>query len=151
MNLSCPKCSKQLPQVETLQYRFCPHCGAEIPAEPKRLDEAFHTIPPDLNARRSKKIPKGPSPAATGIVNVARPSIGQTIEPNRINERSRPKIQPPATPPPASFFRVSPEKKIPAPKDIQQQPAAHNRNRIIVAVLILLAVIIMVVGGFLTF
>ncbi len=40
MDLSCPKCSKQLPEVETLKYRFCPHCGAEIAAEPKKLAEA---------------------------------------------------------------------------------------------------------------
>ena len=58
MDPSCPKCSKQLPEVETLKYRFCPHCGAEIPAEAGELDNAFLTRPPDLSKRQPKRPPR---------------------------------------------------------------------------------------------
>jgi DNA-directed RNA polymerase subunit RPC12/RpoP len=65
MDLSCPKCSKQLPEVETLKYRFCPHCGAEIAAAPKKLEDAFLTIAPDLAPPQPKlKPPEIPPPSS---------------------------------------------------------------------------------------
>ena len=34
MPTTCPKCGQDLPEVEILKYRYCPHCGAEITAAP---------------------------------------------------------------------------------------------------------------------
>jgi DNA-directed RNA polymerase subunit RPC12/RpoP len=150
MDLSCPKCSRQLPKVETLEYRFCPHCGAEIPAKPKKLERAFQTLPPDLAAEAHKKRPERSTPDASDPASTISPANHQTIEPSPMTKRSRPKIKPPVTAPPPSFFRMSPEKKPPAPEDIKTQPATKSRNIIIVA-LIILAVIILVLGGFFTF
>jgi len=65
MPIDCPKCSKQLPEVETLKYRFCPHCGAEIAAAPKKLADASLTIPPDLAPPHPKlKPPDIPPPSS---------------------------------------------------------------------------------------
>ena len=114
MELACPKCSRQLPEVETLKYRFCPHCGAEIAVDPEKHAEAFLTIPPGLAPRQ-------------------------------------PKLKPPDTPPPASFFRTPSETIKPHPQDIHPQPPTKNRNKIMIAVLISLAVVILIIGGLLTF
>jgi DNA-directed RNA polymerase subunit RPC12/RpoP len=150
MDLSCPKCSKQLPEVETLEYRFCPHCGAEIPARPKKLEGAFQTLPPDLASKPQKKRPERLKPDISETASNISPATHQTIEPSPMTKRSRPKIKPPVTPPPPSFFRMRPEKKPPAPEDIKAQPSTKSRN-IIIAALVLLAVIILVLGGFFTF
>ena len=158
MDLSCPKCSKQLPEVETLKYRFCPHCGAEIPVEPRKLDNALLTIPPDLSKRQ---------PETTADV-VSRPTgengsttisfDDQTIEPQPVIKRPRPKINPPDTPPPSSFFRISPAEKtnsirsgekVPPKKVIKKQSPTKTRN--IIAALVILAIIILVLGGLFTF
>ncbi len=151
MDLSCPKCSKQLPEVETLKYRFCPHCGAEIPVEPRKLDNALLTIPPDLSKRQ---------PETTADV-VSRPTgengsttisfDDQTIEPQPVVKRPRPKIKPPGPPPPSSFFRISSEKKEPPPLDSKQQPPAKSRRNVIIVILILLVVVILIMGGIFTF
>jgi len=150
MPISCPKCSKQLPEVETLEYRFCPHCGAEIPAGPKKLERAFQTLPPDLTSGPQKKMPGRSKPDVGETASNISPSTHQTIEPSLMAKRSRPKIKPPVTPPPASFLRMSPEKNTPAPEDIKAQSSTKSRN-IIIAALVLLAVIILVLGGFFTF
>lgn len=103
MELTCPQCNQQLPDVETVQYRFCPHCGAELAAEPQQ----------------------------------------------------QPKLKPPDTPPPASFFRlqsaektssIQPGENVPSKKE----PPAKNRN-IIIATLVILAIIILLLGALFTF
>jgi DNA-directed RNA polymerase subunit RPC12/RpoP len=159
MDLSCPKCSKQLPEVETLKYRFCPHCGAEIPVEPRKLDNALLTIPPDLSKRQPKPTADVVSPP-TDINDSTTISVNdQTIEPQPVVKRPRPKIKPPDTPPPSSFFRVSLSEKTnsirsgekaPPKKVIKKQSPTKNRN-IIIAALVILAIIILVLGGLFTF
>ena len=151
MPISCPKCSKQLPEAETLKYRFCPHCGAEIPAEPGEPDNALLTIAPDLSERHPKQPADVLSPPTDENVSTTRSFNDQTIEPQPVLKRSRPQINPPDTPPPSSFFRISPEKKEPPPLDLKQQPPAKSRRNIIIAILILLVVVILIMGGLFTF
>jgi len=161
MPISCPKCSKQLPEVETLRYRFCPHCGAEIAAAPKKLEDAFLTIPPDLATRQPEQTPDGLSlDTQTGQkVSSAGQFNDQTIEPQPMTRQSQPKIKPPTTPPPSGFFRISSAekshsissgKKEPPKKVIKKQSPTKTRN-IIIATLVILAVIILVLGGLFTF
>ncbi len=153
METACPKCNRQLPEVETLKYRFCPHCGAEIAVDPEKHEEAFLTIPPGLVPRQPKQRTKnsnldtetGKKPALAGRFN------DPTIEPPPMASRPRPKLKPPDTPPPASFFRTPSETIKPHPQDIHVQPPTKNRNKIIIAVLISLAVIILIIGGLFTF
>ena len=83
MEPSCPKCNKPLPEVEALEFRFCPHCGAEIAVDPEKREEAFVTIPPGLVPRQPKQrlenssldAETGKKPTLTGRFNE------QTIEP----------------------------------------------------------------------
>ena len=151
MDLSCPKCQKSLPEVETLKYRFCPHCGAEIPAEPGKLDNASLTIPPDLSKRQSKRTVDMVSPQ-TGENGSTTISLNdQTIAPQPVTKRPRPEIKPPDTPAPSSFFRNSPEKKEPPTPDLKQPPPEKSRRNVLAAILILLAVIILILGGIFTF
>jgi DNA-directed RNA polymerase subunit RPC12/RpoP len=153
MRLACPKCNRQLPEVETLKYRFCPHCGAEIAVDPEKREEAFPTIPPGLVPRQPKQRPEnssldaetGKKPTLTGRFNE------QTIEPQPMAGRPQPEIKPPDTPPPASFFRTPAETIKPQPQEFHPQPPTKNRNKIIIAVLISLAVVILIIGGLLTF
>jgi DNA-directed RNA polymerase subunit RPC12/RpoP len=151
MPISCPKCHNSLPEVETLKYRFCPHCGTEIPAKPKKLDNALLTIPPDLSERQPKQLADVLSPPTDENASTTRSFNDQTIEPQLVVKRSRPKINPPDTPPPASFFRISPEKKEPPPPDLKQQLPAKSHRNIIIAILILLVVVILIMGGIFTF
>ena len=151
MDPSCPKCQKSLPEVETLKYRFCPHCGAEIQAEPGKLDNAFLTIPPDLSKRQSQRTADRVSPQTDENGSTTISFNEQTIAPQPVMKRPRPEIKPPDTPPPSSFFRISPEKKEPPPPDLKQQPPAKSRRKIMVAILILLVVVILIMGGIFTF
>jgi hypothetical protein len=151
MPISCPKCSKQLPEVETLQYRFCPHCGAEIPDEPERLANAFLTIPPDLSEQQPEQLAKALNPPTNENASPTRSLHDQTLKPQPLEKRSRPKITPPDTPPPSSFFRIRPEKKEPPPLDLKQQPPTKSRRNVIIAVMILLAVVVLIMGGIFTF
>ena len=151
MPIFCPKCSKQLPEVETLKYRFCPHCGAEIPADPGELDNAFLTMPPDLSERQPKRTADILSPPTDGNGSTTKSFNDQTVEPQPLVKRTRPKIRPPDTPPPSSFFRISPEKKEPPPPDPKQQPPAKSRRNVMIAILISLVVVILILGGIFTF
>jgi len=151
MPTSCPKCSKQLPEVETLKYRFCPHCGAEIPAASRKLDDAFLTIPPDLSKRQPKRTADDWSPQTDENGSTTKSFDDQTIEPQPVIKRPRPEIKPPDTPPPSGFFRSSPEKKEPPPPDPKQQPPAKSRRNVIIAILILMVVVILIMGGIFTF
>jgi hypothetical protein len=159
MPISCPKCSKQLPEVETLKYRFCPHCGAEIPAEPREINNAFLTIPPDLSKGQPKRTADVVSPPTDENGSTTKSFNDQTIEPQSVVKGPRPKIKPPDTPPPPSFFRVSPAEKTnsirsgekaPPKKVIKKQSPTKTRN-IIIAALVILAIIILVLGGLFTF
>lgn len=147
----CPKCHNSLPEVETLKYQFCPHCGAEIPAESEKLDNALRTIPPDLSKQQPKQMADFLSPQPDEKVSATKSFNDQTIEPQPVLKRSRPKISPPDTPPPSSFFRISSEKKEPLPLDLKEQPPAKSRRNVIIAILILLVVVILIMGGLFTF
>ncbi|MBW2518587.1 MAG: zinc ribbon domain-containing protein [Deltaproteobacteria bacterium] len=159
MEPSCPKCNKPLPQVETIKYRFCPHCGAEIAAEPRRLDDAYLTIPPDPLPPQADSPPTDLNPQTEKKIGVTRRFNDQTIEPRPPVSRQQPKLTPPDTPPPDSFFRTrSAEKKPPIhtkeqtspKKDVKKQSPTQKRN-IIIAALIILALIILLLGGLFTF
>ena len=160
MKLTCPKCNKPLPEVETIKYRFCPHCGAEIAAEPQHLDDAYLTIPPEPPPPpQADNPPTDLSPQTEKKIGVTRPFNDQTSEPQPPLSRQQPKLKPPHTPPPASFFRTrSAEKKPPIhtkektspKKDVKKQSPTKKRN-IIIAALIILALIILLLGGLFTF
>ena len=151
MPISCPKCHKSLPEVETLKYHFCPHCGAEIPAEPERGDDTFRTIPPDLPERPPKRMADELSPPTNANGSMTKAFDNQTIEPQAVIKRSRPKIKPPDTPPPSSFFRIRSEKKEPHPLNVTKQPPVKSSRNVIIAILILLVVVILIMGGIFTF
>lgn len=159
MEITCPKCSLQLPEVENLEYRFCPGCGAEISAEPKRLDEALHTIPPDLSAKRPEQTSSVSHLKTARQTGFAETFDEKTIAPQSIARLRQPELKPPDTPPPSSFYRSSPvekphpprpEEKIPPQPAIQKRSSAKNRN-IIIAGLVILVLIILVLGGLFTF
>jgi hypothetical protein len=159
MPIACPKCSKPLPEVETLKFRFCPHCGAEIAAEPQQLDDANLTIPPDSPPTQAAHRPMDLSPKTEKKITVAGPFNDQTVEPQAMTSRQQPKLKPPGTPPPATFFRTRPakktktilsEKKEPPKKDNKKQSPTKTRN-IIIATLVILVVIILLLGGLFTF
>ncbi len=155
----CPQCSKPLPEVETLSYRFCPHCGAEIAADSQQLDDAYLTIPPDSPPPHDSHQPTDLSPETEKKITVADPFDDQTREPQPMADRPRPKLEPPDTPPPASFFRarsaekthtIRTEEKMPPKKAIKKQSPTKKRN-IIIAALVILAMIILLLGGLFTF
>ncbi|MGD2036664.1 MAG: hypothetical protein PVH28_02205 [Desulfobacterales bacterium] len=109
------------------EYRFCPHCGAEIAGERQQLDDADLAIPPasphtrDDRQQLNLKPPDTPPPA----------SFYRTP-----SDKNTPVFH-------------SGEKAVPK-KDIEEQRPAKNRNLIIVA-LIVLAIIILLLGGLFTF
>ena len=159
MKLSCPKCSAQLPEVENLEYRFCPECGAEITVRPKKLDEAFLTVPPDLSAQPPRQKSNTFDSEKSPEVTLTEESDNKTIAPQSIATLSQPELKPPDTPPPSSFHRIrsvenpqstlAKEKK-PPEQIIQQRPPSKKRNIIIVS-LVILALIILALGGVFTF
>ena len=151
MPISCPKCHQSLPKVETLKYHFCPHCGAEISAEPEKGADTFRTIPPDLPERPPNRMADELSPPTKENGSITNAFDNQTIEPQPVVKRSRPKIKPPDTPPPSSFFRIRSEKKEPPPLDVNKQPPVKSRKNVIIAILILLVVVILIMGGIFTF
>jgi DNA-directed RNA polymerase subunit RPC12/RpoP len=144
----CPKCSHRLPEEQTLAYRFCPHCGTEIKARSRDLDDALLTVPPALPAAPYRKIHQGLSPQARQKVALSEPAI----EAQAMTRRSQPEIKPPNTPPPPGFFRIGSEKKAPVPANIKKQPFfARHRKNVVIGALVLLAVIILIIGGLFTF
>ena len=166
MPLTCPQCNQQLPQVETLQYRFCPHCGSEIDAAPRPLDETFLTIPPASPLPPEGAEPPDPGPSHEIGAAAAGQFEDQTIAPQPITPENRPPIRPPAEPPPPGFFRKPPsepepppsiskeqrtEKTPPPPPKPPEKPAAKNHHTVIIAVLIILAVVILLLGALFTF
>ncbi len=170
MKLKCPQCSKPLPEVEALKFRFCPHCGAEIAAEPRQLDDAYLTIPPDSPPSQADHRPMDVSPQAEKKMAAAGPFEDQTREPQPIASRQPPKLKAPDTPPPASFFRTPPdetsnsirsakklplktvgsEKKLPPKKNKKKTSPTKNR-KIVIAALVILAIIILLLGTLFTF
>jgi hypothetical protein len=155
----CPECSKPLPQVETLKFRFCPHCGAEIAAEPRQLDDAYLTLPPDSPPPQADHRPLDLSLETENKITVAGRFNDQTSEPQTMSSRQQPKLKPPDTPPPTSFFHtrsdektqtIRSEGKEPPKKDNKKPPPTKKRNTIIAA-LVILVVIILLLGGLFTF
>jgi hypothetical protein len=146
MKLKCPKCSHPLPEVEALEFRFCPHCGAEIAAEPRHLDDAYLTIPPEPLPPQADNPPMDLSPQTDKKEAVTRQFNDHTGEPQ----------------PPASFFRTRSAEKTPAihteeteektspRKEVKKQSPTKKRN-IIIAALVILALIILLLGGLFTF
>jgi hypothetical protein len=151
MQTNCPQCNKPLPEVETLEYRFCPHCGAELAVEPDKLDDVFLTIPPDLPPARADDSLSRLSPPAEQPPPDAGPSDDPTIEPQPLRPQSHPEIRPPSEKPPPGFFREPPAKTPPGPAQPINKPPAKNPKKILIAVLILLAVVILILGGLFTF
>ena len=159
MKLTCPKCNKPLPEVETIKYRFCPHCGAEIAAESQQLDDAYLTMPPDPLPPREDKLLTDLKPETEKKIAVTGPFDVPTSEPPPAADRSQLRLKPPDTPPPASFFRTRSAEKTPPlhteektspKKDIKKQSPTQKRN-IIIAALVILALIILFFGGLFTF
>ena len=151
MPISCPQCSRQLPEAGSLKYRFCPHCGAEFPTESRKPDNASLTIPPDSSEPQPKEMATVLSPPTHENVSTTGSFNDQTIEPQQMVKRSRPKIKPPETPPPSSFFRTRPEtEKTPVP-DFKPEPRPKSRRKAIIIILILLIVVILILGGIFTF
>jgi hypothetical protein len=155
-----------LPEVEELRYRFCPHCGAEIVAEPRPLDEAFLTIPPESPPPPVDAEPQDPGPVSEKTSPVANQFEDRTIAPQPRAPENRPQIIPPAEPPPPSFFRTPPSAPDPPsppskkqradkmhapPPKTPKKTAAKNHQKVIMAVLIILALVILILGGLFTF
>ena len=166
MERTCPKCEQQLPEVDELQYRFCPHCGAEIDVEPRPLDEAYLTIPPDLTPQQVENSPGDVNSEAEKKLTAPEPFKDHTIAPQSVTPQNRPELRPPAEPPPASFFRTPISEPEPPPPIPQKQrtekvhasppksskkPAAKNHQKVIIAALIILALLILILGGMFTF
>jgi hypothetical protein len=159
MALSCPKCSKPLPEVETLNYRFCPHCGAEIAAEYQQLDDAYLTIPPDSPPPHDSHQPMDLSPETEKKITFPDPFDNQTREPQQMTDRPQPKLKPPDTPPPASFFRARSDEKTPltrpaekvSPKRDHKKQSPSKNRKIAIATLVILAIIILLLGALFTF
>jgi len=162
MQKSCPKCSRQLPEPVNFEYRFCPHCGAEITDEPEKHEDVFLTIPPDPAPRQPGQRPEdlasntdaGRDPAPGKRFN------DQTVAPQSVSRRPKPELKPPDMPPPPGFFRTAPaEKKHPAvsperaftKQQLKKPASSPKRKKIIIAALLLLAVIILIMGGLFTF
>ncbi|MBW2432291.1 MAG: hypothetical protein JRF36_01725 [Deltaproteobacteria bacterium] len=134
-----------------VEYRFCPHCGAEITAETRQLDDAYLTLPPDSPPPQADHRPLDLSPETENNITVAGRFNDQTSEPQTMNSRQKPKLTPPVEPPPPGFFRMSPSEADPPPLKPQKKPPTKNHHKVIIAVLILLAVVILILGGLFTF
>ena len=159
MPMTCPKCSRPLPEVKTLKFRFCPHCGAEIAAEPQQLEDAFLTIPPDPPPPKTDRQPMDLSPETDIKTTTDDPFDDQTITPQTVTDRQQLKLKPPDSPPPASFYRnrsdekrptIRPAEKVPPKIDQKKEPSSKNR-KIIIATLVILVIIILVLGAIFSF
>jgi len=159
MELKCPQCHKHLPEVENLEYRFCPMCGAEITVRPEKLDDAFLTVPPDLSAQQPRQKSNTFDSEKSPKVTFAEKSNNKTIAPQSMATLSQPELKPPDTPPPSSFHRIRSvenaqptlaKEKNPPNQIIKQRSPSKKRNIIIVG-LVILALIILALGGVFTF
>jgi len=159
MEQTCPKCSKAMPDVETLEFRFCPHCGAEIGAGPQQLEDAFLTIPPDSLPPQADHPPEDLPPETEEKIAVTGQFNDQTIEPLVMSSRQQPKLKPPDTAPPVGFFRTRSDEKTQtsrfqekesAKKDNKKPSPTKNRN-IAIATLVILAIVILILGALFTF
>jgi hypothetical protein len=137
MQTNCPQCSQQLPEAENIEYRFCPHCGAEIAAEALQPEQTPDGLSVDPQG--------GKKPDQKRQLN------DHTIAPQSVIPQNRPEIKPPPEPPPPSFFRIEPIETDPPPPKPKKQPLTKNHHKVIIAVLILLAVVILILGGLFTF
>jgi hypothetical protein len=114
----CPQCNQQLPNVETVDYRFCPHCGAEIAAGPLS-DQAGEPQTMASRQQLNLKPPHTPPPASFF--------------------RNRPVEKTPS---------IRSEDKAPPKKDIKKEPPTRNRNIIIATLVILAIIILLLGGLF---
>lgn len=166
MERTCPQCNQALPKVDELQYRFCPHCGAQIDAGPRPLDEAFLTQPPDLPPPPVNAQPEDHGPAPEKTTPAAEPFEDQTAAPQPVTPENRPQIKPPDDPPPSSFFRAPPEapdppppksekqqaeKVYPRPPEIPKKTATKTHHKVLIAVLIVLVLVVLLLGALFTF
>lgn len=166
MERTCPTCNQLLPEVETLKYRFCPHCGAEIAAEPVQIDAADLTIPPDLTPPEVDARPGDVNPVPEKKIAASKPFDDHTIAPQPAATRNRPQIKPPTEPTPTTLFRTPPpQPNLPPPISEKQrgterpsppplpnrEPPTRSHHKLIVAVLIILALAILILGGLFTF
>ena len=159
MKTTCPKCNRQLPEAEALEFRFCPHCGAEIAAESRQLDDAYLTIPPDSPPSQAGHGPREFSQETEKGIPAASSFSDQTSEPQPTDSRQRLILKPPDSPPPASFFRtrtnektlsIRPAEKVTPKRDPKKQSPTKNRNMVIAA-LVILAIIVLLLGALFTF
>jgi Zn-finger nucleic acid-binding protein len=159
MQTTCPKCNQQLPEVQTLEFRFCPHCGAEIALEPGQIEDVYLTIPPDPPPAPTESPPMDLRPETEKKETASDRFNGRTGEPQKVTDRQQLKLKPPKSPPPAGFFRNRsvkkpppslPAEKVPPNREIKKQSPAPNR-KIVIATLIILVIIIVVLGALFTF
>ena len=159
MELTCPKCSKPLPEVETLEFRFCPHCGAKITAEVQQLEDGYLTIPPDPPSPKTDQQPMDLHPQTEDKITIPGQLNDQTIEPQPMAGLQKPKLKPPDTPPPVSFFRPRSDEKPSLthstekvlPKSDQKKQSPTKNRKIVITVLVILAIIILLLGALFTF
>ena len=150
MEPTCPKCGQPLPEVQSMEYRFCPHCGAEITAESKKNDNVYLTTP-DLASRQPRQTPKRLKSGTEKEPALGGRFSDPTIEPQPKARHPQPKLKPPEAPPPSSFSRTSEAPTAAFRQDNNKKQSSKNRNKIIFAFLALLAVIILIIGLRFTF
>ena len=159
MQTTCSKCNQQLPEMETLEFRFCPHCGAEIAPEPGQMEDAYLTIPPDPPPPPTEYPPMDLRPETDKKETAPDRFDDRTAEPQTATDRQQLKLKPPESPPPAGFFRnrseekpplVRPAEKVPPEKEHKKQASTKNR-KIGITILIILVIMILVLGALFTF
>jgi hypothetical protein len=147
MSLSCPNCKTVLPQDGELEYRFCPHCGADITAPGAEIAEDFQTIPPDLDhtvgshheqARQPDRVEK---PSAANTNQTPEPVIAAKIKP-------RPAIVPPPGQPPKGFYRPDSPHPTSRPVNIRAGRIIKPRKSIKLRIIAIGAIAI-ILGGIL--
>jgi hypothetical protein len=159
MEQTCPKCNRQLPDVETLEFRFCPHCGAEIAPEPRQIEDAYLTIPPDPPFPPAEHRPMD-FRAESEIKEPAVDRLNdQTGEPQSKTDRQPLELKPPKSPPPAGFFRTCSKEKPPLirpaekvrPENEHKKQASTQNRKIVITILVVLVIIILGLGALFTF
>jgi hypothetical protein len=143
MSLTCPNCKTDLPENDELEYRFCPRCGAEIPAPDGEIADNFQTIPPDLHHPVTQRQKHSPEPES--MQTRPTPPPNQTIEPEiPQNSTPRPQLVPPPGPPPTSFFRTD----SPRPPSVSDTPrqAQIQRPRNLTKIFIIIGTVVIFMG-----
>ena len=159
MPVKCSRCSQALPDVETLEFRFCPHCGAEIAPEPGQIENAYLTIPPDPPLPPADHRPMELRPETETKEKAVERFNDRTGEPQTATKKQQLKLKPPESPPPAGFFRtrsdeeprlVHPAENVPMENEHKKKASTKNR-KIVITILVILVIIILVLGALFTF